>query len=79
MSWYVWVAIIAVIAFFTYVITVITGLFKRNADLTQENIDELERQRQIENGVIKNNVKADNAKPDSDFDNSVRDKYGSRW
>jgi heme exporter protein D len=78
MSWYVWVAIIAVIVFFTYVITVITGLFKRNADLTQENIDELERQRQIENGVIKNNVKADNAKSGSDLDNSVREKYGSR-
>ena len=77
MSWYVWVAIIAVVAFFTYVITVITGLFKRNADLTQENIDELERQRQIENGVVKNNVKADNAKPGSDFDNSVLDKYGN--
>ena len=78
MSWYVWVALIAVIAFFTYVITVITGLFKRNADLTQENIDELERQRQIENGVIKNNVKADNAKPGSDIDKRLREKYGSR-
>ena len=78
MSWYVWIAIIAVIAFFTYVITVITGLFKRNADLTQENIDELERQRQIENGVIKNNVKADNAKSGSDTDNRAREKYGSR-
>ena len=53
-------------------------IFKRNADLTQENIDELERQRQIENGVIKNNVKADNAKPGSDIDNSLREKYGSR-
>ena len=78
MSWYVWVALIAVIAFFTYVITVITGLFKRNADLTQENIDELERQRQIENGVVKNNVKADNAKPGSDLDKRLRDKYGNR-
>ncbi|GAF96538.1 unnamed protein product [marine sediment metagenome] len=78
MSWYVWVALIAVIAFFTYVITIITGLFKRNADLTQENVDELERQRQIENGVIKNNVKADNAKPGSDIDNSVRKKYSNR-
>jgi hypothetical protein len=78
MSWYIWVAIITVVAFFTYVITVITGLFKRNADLTQENIDELERQRQIENGVVKNNVKADNAKPGSDIDKRVREKYGSR-
>jgi hypothetical protein len=60
------------------VITVITGLFKRNTDLTEENINELERQRQIENGVIKNNVKADNAKSGSDLDNSVREKYGSR-
>ena len=63
---------------FTYVITIITGLFKRNADLTQENIDELERQRQIENGVIKNNVKADNAKPGSDIDINVREKYSKR-
>jgi hypothetical protein len=77
-SWYAWVGIIAVIACFTYVITVITGLFKRNTDLTEENINELERQRQIENGVIKNNVKADNAKSGSDLDNSVREKYGSR-
>ena len=78
MSWYVWLSIIAVVSFFTYVITVIVGLFSRNADLTQENIDELERQRQIENGVIKNNVKADNSKPGSDIDKRVRDKYGSR-
>jgi hypothetical protein len=77
-SWYAWVGIIAVIAGFTYVITVITGLFKRNTDLTEENINELERQRQIENGVIKSNVKADNAKSGSDLDNSVREKYGSR-
>ena len=78
MSWYVWLTIIAVVAFFTYVITVIMGLFSRNADLTQEKIDEQDRQRQIENGVIKNNVKADNAKSGSDIDKRLRDKYGSR-
>ena len=78
MSWYIWLTIIAVVAFFTYVITVIMGLFSRNADLTQENIDEQDRQRQIENGVIKNNAKADNSKSGSDLDKRLRDKYGSR-
>ena len=78
MSWYVWLTIIVVVAFFTYVITVIMGLFSRNADLTQEKIDEQDRQRQIENGVIKNNVKADNSKSGSDIDKRLREKYGSR-
>ena len=77
MSWYVWLTIIAVVSFFTYVITVMVGLFSRNADLTQESIDELERQRQIENGVIKNNVKADNSQSGSDLDKRVLDKYGN--
>ena len=78
MSWYVWFAIIAAISFVTYVITVMVSLFRRNEDLTQGVIDEQDRQREIENGVIKNNVKADNSKSGSDLDDRVRDKYGNR-
>ncbi len=78
MNWIAWAAVIAIVAFLSYIILVIGGLFKRNSDLTQEKIDEQDRQRQIENGVIKNNVKADNAISGSDLDKRVRKKYGSR-
>ena len=77
MSWYAWVGIIALVAFVTYVITMISSLFQRNVELNQDVIDEQDRQREIENGVVKNNVKADNAKPGSDLDKRVLDKYGS--
>ena len=78
MSWIGWTAVIIVVGFITYITTVITGLFKSNRDLTQEKIDELERAREIENGVIRNNVKADNATIGSDLDKRVLDKYGNR-
>lgn len=76
MSWLGWVAVIASLSFLTYVVTIVYGLFRRNADLTQEKIDELERKVEIESGVIKNNAEADNAVTGSDLDKRVLDKYG---
>ena len=78
MSWLGWVAVIAIVSLATYVLTVMYSLFKRNADLTQEKIDEQDRQRQIDNGVVKNNAKADNSNAGSDLDKRLREKYGSR-
>ena len=78
MSWIGWAAIIAVVAFLTYVTTVITGLFKSNRDLTQDKIDETQRAREIENGVIKNNVKADNSSDDSELSMRVLDEFANK-
>ena len=78
MSWVGWTAVIIVVGFLTYITTVITGLFKSNRDLTQEKIDEIERAREIENGVIRNNVKADNATIGSDLDKRVREKFANK-
>tara|TARA_R110000822_G_scaffold95314_5_gene218064 strand:+ start:7987 stop:8190 length:204 start_codon:yes stop_codon:yes gene_type:complete len=54
-----------------WLVFVVVGLFRQRIDIVEEEAEHL-------SGVIKNNVKADNAKSGSDLDNIVREKYGSR-
>ena len=68
------VVVLAIVLVIGFAIWFIRGVFK-SQDERREN---LEHRMEIDNGVIKNNVKADNSLPGSDLDNRVRKKYGSR-
>jgi hypothetical protein len=54
-----------------WLVFVVVGLFRQKVEVAEEETEHLFE-------VIKNHVEADNANPGSDFDNSVREKYGSR-
>ena len=74
MSWLAWTAVIVLALFGLYVFFVIAGLLRRNTRLTDQQKEDLQRQLDIESGVIRNNAKADRLLDNPDYKRRLYDE-----